>query len=262
MELQNRVAIVTGASRGIGRQIALDLAKGGARVVVAARTVEKRKNLPGTIHETLDEIKAAGGEAIAVQADVTQTEDLKRLIDATVAAFGGLDILINNAAATTVGAPPIESYDRAQWLQEFDSNIHGPFTLIALAVPHMRERGGGVIVNVTSMAGDLRDQDLSQGAAQETIGFGIPPLLGYAATKAALNRLTNAVAPQLAASNIAIACLEPGFTRTEYVDLMQSRGRIDATRAHSTSMPAAKALEIITSANPLVYSGKIVRTEQ
>src|ERR1700722_17559835 len=97
MDLQDKVAIVTGASRGIGRQLALVLAQRGAKVVVAARTIEPKRRLPGTIGETLQAIEDLGGTAIAVQVDVTRAEDLVRLVATTVETFGRLDVLVNNA---------------------------------------------------------------------------------------------------------------------------------------------------------------------
>lgn len=139
--LRNKVVIVTGASRGIGRHLALALAAEGASVVLAARTVEPRRVLPGTIGDTLAQIEAAGGRAVAVQVDVTQVADLERLVDTAVATFGGLDVLVNNAADTQGSTEPIEAHPRDRWLRQFDTNVHAPFSLIGLAVPHLRARG-------------------------------------------------------------------------------------------------------------------------
>jgi NAD(P)-dependent dehydrogenase (short-subunit alcohol dehydrogenase family) len=258
MDVNEKVAIVTGASRGIGRQIALELARRGANVVIAARTVEPKRRLPGTIGETLAMIEAAGGKAIAVQTDINKPEDLERLVSKTIDAFGRIDILVNNAADTQGESAPIESYTRAGWLRQFDSNVHAPFTLMSLSVPHMKTQGGGVIVNITSGAGDMMDYDFTKAGASLTNQLG--SLIGYSSTKAALNRLTNALAPELAQANIAAACVDPGFTRTEYMELLEERGVMDAAAAHSMDLPVAKVVEIITAANPLIYSGKIVRT--
>jgi NAD(P)-dependent dehydrogenase (short-subunit alcohol dehydrogenase family) len=101
LDLTGKVVIITGASRGVGKQAALDFARHGANVVLAARTVVADSALPGTIGETLGQIEALGGQAIAVATDLAEEKDLKRLVDAAVEHFGGVDILINNAAATT-----------------------------------------------------------------------------------------------------------------------------------------------------------------
>src|SRR5713101_2014557 len=102
MNLKDKVAIVTGASRGIGKTIALKLAREGLRVVAAAKTVEPQPRLPGTIHETVREIRDAGGEATAVQCDVRRSDALERLVAETLTAFGRIDVLINNAAVMWV----------------------------------------------------------------------------------------------------------------------------------------------------------------
>ncbi|MEO7248267.1 MAG: SDR family NAD(P)-dependent oxidoreductase, partial [Novosphingobium sp.] len=136
-DLAGKVVIITGASRGVGKQAALDFARRGANVVLAARTVETDSALPGTLGETLKEIEAAGGQAIAVATDLASEAALKALVQAAVDRFGGVDILVNNAAAT---AGPIWStrfldLSREDWLYQFDVNVHAPFTLIQLVVP-------------------------------------------------------------------------------------------------------------------------------
>ena len=156
-DLSGKVAIVTGASRGIGRRAALALARRGANVAIAARTVHKGGELAGTIGGAVAEIEALGAEAIAVATDLSQEEDLQRLVRSAVDRFGGVDILINNAAVT-IGhswAVPIEEMPRADWLYHFAVNLHAPFTLVQLVVPIMEERGGGRILNVTTGSGEV-----------------------------------------------------------------------------------------------------------
>ena len=111
-DLDGRVAIVTGASRGIGRQIALELGRRGMTVVVAARTVDPHRRLPGTIGETVAAIEAAGGTALAVRTDVTVVEDLEQLVATAAAEFGRIDVLVNNAAETNSSAAPIDEMPR------------------------------------------------------------------------------------------------------------------------------------------------------
>ena len=151
--LSGKVAIVTGSSRGIGKRTALALARRGARLVVTARTVETSQNdLPGTIGQTVKEIESLGGEAIAVAADLSSEEDLNQIVRTAIDQFGGVDILVNNAAVT-VGyhwSAPLLEMPRADWLHHFAVNLHAPFTLAQLAVPSMEARGGGRIINVTT----------------------------------------------------------------------------------------------------------------
>jgi NAD(P)-dependent dehydrogenase (short-subunit alcohol dehydrogenase family) len=254
MQLNGKVAIVTGASRGIGRQIALELARRGVAVAVAARTVEVKNRLPGTVGETVAAIEAVGGRAIAVQTDVTQEADLRRLVETTVKTFGRLDILVNNAADTRGVNAPIEDYARDIWVRQFDSNVHAPFTLMSLAVQHLKTQGGGVIVNMTTS-----EAEIDFGAEPEP-GSTLGVLIGYGSSKAALNRLSNALAHTLAPDNITVALVDPGFTRTELVDLMGERGLVDPGRAHPMEWPVSDVMEIITSDNPKAYAGKIIRT--
>ena len=157
VDLTGKVVIITGASRGVGKQASLDFARRGAHVVLAARTVEADSKLPGTIGETLAQIEALGGQAIAVATDLAKEEDLKALVDAAVQRFGGVDILVNNAAATTgdIWGKPFSELTREEWLYQFDVNVHAPFTLTQLVVPIMEKRGGGRIINVTTGSGEV-----------------------------------------------------------------------------------------------------------
>jgi NAD(P)-dependent dehydrogenase (short-subunit alcohol dehydrogenase family) len=249
--LSGKIAIVTGASRGIGKQIALELGRLGANVVVAARTVSPRRQLPGTISETVDGIEALGGTALAVAADMAKPEDLDRLVAATVERFGGVDILINNAAATAGKAWGASLLDlsREEWQQQFDVNLNAPFTLIRLVTPIMARRGGGRIVNLTTG---------THGGDEPAPGISTP--LAYPASKAALDQFCVSVAPQLRAMQISITNVHPGFVRTEMVDLMVQNG-IDASAAISMDIPTQAVRYLSTCDDPFEYSGKIVFAE-
>ena len=257
MDLDGKVAIVTGASRGIGRQIALELARRGMSVVVAARTVEPHKRLPGTIGETLAAIEEAGGRAVAVPTDVGRPEDLDALVAKTIDEFGRVDVLVNNAATTNGGSEPVDRYPREQWLWEFQTNVHAPFTLIGNVLPHMREIGGGIVVNITSGAGDLQPLTLDGGESPVRLGT----LLGYRTTKAALNRMANTLAPDLYSDNVTVVNVDPGFTRTELVDMLAEQDLVDGDLAAPMDLTVDCVVEVLTSDNPLQYTGRILRAQ-
>jgi citronellol/citronellal dehydrogenase len=138
-ECEGRVAIVTGASRGIGAAIAERLAEAGARVAVSARTLDPVEKYEGSLSETRDRIVAAGGEAIAIQADLAVSDDRRRLVDETVAHFGPVDILVNNGAITYY--LPFTEFTEKRWRLMFEVQVRAPYELAQLVVPSMRERG-------------------------------------------------------------------------------------------------------------------------
>jgi NAD(P)-dependent dehydrogenase (short-subunit alcohol dehydrogenase family) len=247
-----RTAIVTGASRGIGRQIALALAARGANVVVAARSVEAHRRLTGSIGETVSTIEAGGGRAIGMRTDMTVASDLGDLVARTVDVFGSIDILVNNAADTSGGTADLAGLDYDEWRRQFDANLHGPLLLMKAVAPLMEQAGGGVIINMTSGAGDLV-------AGPPTAATGLGERLAYAATKAALNRLANALAPELKRMGIAIVNVDPGFTRTELVDLMGARGLVDAEAAVPMEIPVRAVLHLISGDHAGPLTGTIVR---
>jgi NAD(P)-dependent dehydrogenase (short-subunit alcohol dehydrogenase family) len=255
MDLQGKTVIVTGASRGIGKQIAIECGRLGAKVVVAARTVEAHRRLSGTIGETVEAVQAAGGQAIAVRTDLRSPSDIGALVDRAVEHFGPVRVLVNNAADTAGGTPSILDLDRDDWLRQFESNLHGPLSLIQAVLPSMRAAGGGVIINMTSGAGDL----VAVGAAAPPDAVRIGERIPYAASKAALNRLGNIIAPELRDLGIAVVMVDPGFTRTELVELMGERGVVDADAAVPMDVPVKTVVHVVTCDNPMQYTGQILR---
>ncbi len=142
--LKDRVAIVTGASRGIGRTVALALAREGAAVTVAAKSTTSRTSLPGSIHTVAHEIEAAGGRALPVKCDVRRDEEVEAMVAATLGAFGRLDILIHNAGALwwqDVLDTPMKRFDLVM-----DVNVRGAFATARAALPHLIEAGGGHVL--------------------------------------------------------------------------------------------------------------------
>ncbi len=142
LELKGKVAIVTGGSQGIGKAAALRLAAEGASVVIAARGRE-------LLDQVAQEIRAAGGNVAAVQADVSRAEDCARLVAEAVQAFGRLDILVNNAGTSATGE--FESVTDEVWQADFDLKLFAAIRLARLAIPHMKRQGGGRIINITNI---------------------------------------------------------------------------------------------------------------
>lgn len=218
--VQGRVAIVTGASRGLGKAIALALARDGAAVAVIGRTEQVwDPRLPGTIGETVAEIEAAGGRATAIRADVLEQDDRVRLVEETRARLGPVTILVNNAAFTAPGSPErparavAEPGGKVDWptflttpRRAYERHFAvGPFAayeLMQLVVPDMVAAGSGTIVNVTSGASRIP----GEGPYPDRSG-GV--LAGYGGSKIALEHLTQTAAYDLADHRIAVNALSP-----------------------------------------------------
>jgi NAD(P)-dependent dehydrogenase (short-subunit alcohol dehydrogenase family) len=259
MDVRGKTAIVTGASRGIGKQIAIELGRRGANVVVAARTVEPHRRLAGTIGETVEAVEEVGGRAIAVRTDLREPADIRSLVQAAVDQFGGVEVLVNNAADTGAGTTSIVDLDRDDWLRQFDTNLHAPFSLIQGVLPLMQKGGAGVIVNMTSGAGDLMPVRPVDADGPGSAALRIGEKEAYAASKAALNRLGNVIAAELRDVNVAVVMVDPGFTRTELVELMGERGMVDPAAAVPMHIPVKTVLHVITCDEPLQYAGQILR---
>ncbi|HEY0226463.1 MAG TPA: SDR family NAD(P)-dependent oxidoreductase, partial [Mycobacterium sp.] len=147
------VALVTGSSRGLGKAIATQLAAHGATVALTARTMDPDPKYHGSLNQTRDDIVAAGGKAVAIQADLSQAEERERLFAEIVAAVGAPDILVNNAAVTFLR--PLDGFPERRARLMLEMHVLGPLHLSQLAIPAMRERGRGWILNLTSVGGDL-----------------------------------------------------------------------------------------------------------
>ena len=194
--LTARTAIVTGGSRGIGKAISLALAEAGAKVVVAARS-DTESTLSGTIRETVAEIEAAGGKALAVKCDVTSGSDVNAMVQAAVEAYGSVDILVNNAGM--LYGPNFMDTD----LDDFDNlwrvNVLGPLLCARAVLPHMIERRRGSIISISSSLADSNN----------------PHNNIYSASKAALNRMMFKLATEVREHDIAVNLIYPGLIGSE-----------------------------------------------
>jgi NAD(P)-dependent dehydrogenase (short-subunit alcohol dehydrogenase family) len=195
------VALVTGTSRGLGKAIAARLAAEGATVALTARTMEPDPKYQGSLRETLEEITDAGGSAIAVQADLSKRDERERLFGEVVERVGAPDILVNNAAVTFLR--PLDEFPERRVRLMMEMHVLAPLHLTQMAIPAMRERGRGWVLNVTSLGGDMPSgppfSDFDR-----TAGFGI-----YGTVKAALNRLTKSLAAELYDDCIAVNAAAP-----------------------------------------------------
>lgn len=197
-DLENRVAIVSGASRGIGRAYALALAAAGAKVVALARSVEGDPAKIGSLTEVVATARAAGGDIVAFACDIGDEASIVLAVEQAVANYGGVDVLLNNAIW------PIRGFDALavaadEWSATFRLNVTGSYIFMREVIPHMLRRGGGSIINMTTASA----QSSQPGAATH----GYP---AYCVTKAGLERLTTYFATEFGGRNIAVNAISPG----------------------------------------------------
>ncbi len=195
-DLADKVAIVTGGSRGLGREIALAFAKAGAKVVVASRKLEGVEGVAA-------EIEAQGGTALAVAAHVGSEDAVAALVERTVEAYGGVDIALNNAG-TNPHFGPVTTATASQWDKIIEVNVRGAFFLCQQVMPIMQERGGGKIINMASVAG-IKPQP----------GMGV-----YSVSKAGLIMLTQVLAQELGQFNIQVNAIAPGVIKTRFSSVL------------------------------------------
>lgn len=252
--LRNKVAIVTGASRGIGAAIAYRFAAEGARLVITARTVKPDGKLPGSLEETAARIRALGAECHCVQADLGDPADRARIVPEAIARFGGVDVLVNNAAWARF-RPTLKQTPKDTHLA-FEINYFAPLELSQQAVASMAERGSGWILNISSATSN-RPEPAPYDASNRYYQFHVHsgPTL-YGSTKAALERMSAGFAAELAARRIAVNALAP-------VEAVASEGALETgtidAGAHIEPVEAmAEAALALCSRPPEELSGRCV----
>lgn len=253
--MKGRVAIVTGASRGIGQAIAELMAREGARVVCVARTAnEGDHQLAGSLASTVAAIQSAGGEATAVAADISTEAECLRLVEAARSAYGRVDTLVNNAALNYY--IPTADYPTSRWIKAFAINVHAPFILSKAVLPDMIAAGRGAVVNISSGSA------IGPGRgpyADQTVRGGVM----YGASKAALERFTQGLAQEVAHhGGIAISCVSPSqvvpTAGTVYHKLVKS---LDDPTGEPPSMMANAALLLASEPADRV-NGRVTYSQQ
>jgi NAD(P)-dependent dehydrogenase (short-subunit alcohol dehydrogenase family) len=240
--LEGKVAVVTGASRGIGRAIALRLAEAGAKVVVSSRKLEN-------VRTVADEIRASGGEGLALQAHVGRQDDVAALVVQTVEAFGRVDVVVNNAATNPHFGPALTA-DEGQWAKILDTNLTGAFRVCRAVVPQMEAQGGGKIINLSSVAG-LRPSP----------GMGV-----YSVSKAGVIMLTQVLALELGRANIQVNAIAPGVIKTRFSQVLWQTpqiaepmlGKLPLGRFGEPEDVAGLALYLASPASDYVTGGVFV----
>ncbi len=253
-ELSGKVAIVTGASRGIGAAIAERLAGAGAAVAVTARTQNEGDHpFAGSLATVVNKIAEDGGRAIPIVADLSSQADRKRIIDTTVSELGPIDILVNNAAITYF--EPVDGFNEKHFRLMFEVQVRAPFELAQYVLPSMKERKSGWIVNISS------------GAARHPQG---PPFMGrrggggtvYGMCKAALERFTTGLASEVYEDGIAVNVVSPsGLVVTPGV-VHHKLDQFTPPERHEPVEVMAEAAYVLATGDPQTLTGKVTYAKE
>ena len=257
-----KVAFITGASRGIGRGCALELARRGFDLVLTARTVtggeryehsstvkkSATEPLPGSLERTAAEVRALGVDAAPIKLDLAVRSDWPSAVERAVERFGRIDVLVNNGRYIGPGhMDPFDDTPIELIEQMLLCNVIAPLHLIKLCLPIMRRQGGGIVINITSSAGEREiAAPIGQG------GWG----LGYSISKAAFNRMVPGLAKELRADRIAVIGLMPGFVATERMAIELQEFGFDAAKGLPVENPGRVCAMLATATDPLYFSGK------
>jgi len=242
MPLTGRTAFITGASRGIGRAIALRLAADGANIVVTGKTVEPHRILPGTIHTVADEIRRQGGGAIAVQMDVRDETQVQAAVDRAVDAFGRIDILVNNASAislTGTDATPMKRFDLMHQV-----NVRATFMCTQKCLPHLKRAGGAHVLNIAPPL-NLAPRWFA-------------PHVAYTMSKYGMSLCVLGMAEEFRADRVAVNALWPRtLIDTAAMNLVPGA---DRARCRTAAI-VADAAQVIVTSDPATYTGRFLIDE-
>jgi NAD(P)-dependent dehydrogenase (short-subunit alcohol dehydrogenase family) len=248
--MKGKVALVTGASRGIGAAIATRFAMEGAKVVVSARTAEEGESrLPGTLGETVARIRNAGGQATLIKADLAQASERERLVEEAINTYGPIDVLVNNAAITYF--IPVVDFPEKRFKLMMEVQVYAPFHLAQLVLPSMRERHQGWIVNISSGAGIHPKPPYGRGGRGGTV---------YGMCKAALERFTTGLASEVHEDGVAVNVVSPGLVDTPGVAVHgliteQTKDRVQPIKF------IAEAVYRLATGDPKTMTGRIEYAE-
>ncbi len=254
-KLDGKVALVTGASRGIGKAIAQLFAEEGARVACVARTVEEGTHrLEGSLATTLADIEAAGGGATAIAADISEFDECRRVVETTRSTCGPIDLLVNNAALTYF--IPVAQFPENRWMRSWAVNFQAPFFLSRLVLEDMLPRKSGAIVNISSGAAI----GPGRGPYEQTMAGGTC----YGAEKAALERFTQGLAAEVFADGVSVTCVSPsqivptpGAVHHNLVKEGDPQAEPARIMARATLLLATEPIEKVTGR--VTYSQQILR---
>lgn len=249
MSCEGKVALVTGTSRGLGKAIAMRLASEGATVALTARTMDPDPKYDGSLQQTLAEISDTGGKAVAVAADLSKVEDREQLFTEVVDRVGAPDVLVNNAAVTFLR--PLDNFPDRRVRLMMEMHVLAPLHLTQLAIPAMRERGRGWVLNVTSVGGDMPEgppfSDFDRHA-----GFGV-----YGTVKAALNRLTKSLAAELYDDGIAVNAAAPSNPVAT-----PGAGSLDLAKTGTEDIALiTQTAYVLCTGDPKTLTGRIAHTQ-
>jgi citronellol/citronellal dehydrogenase len=246
---EGKVALVTGGSRGLGKAIAERLAAEGAAVAITARTLDPDPRYVGSLRETRDSILAAGGKAVAIQADLSKADDRERLMAEVTAQVGAPDILVNNAAVTFLR--PLDEFPDKRARLMLEMHVVAPLHLTQLAIPAMRERKRGWVLMLTSLAGERIDGPPFSGF-DTSAGFGM-----YGTCKAALSRLAQGFAAELYEHGIAVnAASTTKPVRTP------GAGTLDLAKEDTEDIGyITETAFLLCTGDPAVLTGRVAETQ-
>jgi NAD(P)-dependent dehydrogenase (short-subunit alcohol dehydrogenase family) len=260
-----RVAFITGASRGIGRGCALELARRGFDLVLTARTVTGSERfehsptvqrsvttpLPGSLEATAAEVRALGARALVVKLDLAARDDWAPAVERALAHYGRIDVLVNNGRYVGPGhMDAFEDTPLALIETMFLCNVFAPLALIQLCLPAWKRQGGGIVINITSAAGQTESpQPIGRG------GWG----LGYSISKAAFSRMIPGLAKELRPHKVAVIGLMPGFVATERTAVELRDYGFDPAAGLPVENPGRVCAMLATARDPLAFSGRDLR---